>query len=118
MVQLLLLSCMIIGLLTIVIFPFTILLGIFLKIMEQRSKGLVTMLLGFLLISFGFLFVVILGIAWPERFLITTEIGYSYLGIKLHLMDIILWSIPLIWIVFSCWIMWKGYTEYKLSGGT
>ena len=104
-----------IGLVVIIVIPFSILLSIILRVIENESKGLLTMLGGFLMMCVGYLFMFVIVIAWNGSDIISTAITTESLVFEANFMGIALFSIPVVWVIASAMLMKEGYKSYKES---
>jgi len=91
----------------VIILPFVIIVWIFVNNVEEKSRGVITMLLGFLLMGFGSFFIFVFHFLWPQKFLVTASVSGSRVGIEFSLLEMLLWAIPLAWVVFSFWVVKK-----------
>jgi len=104
---------LILGMVVIVVIPLTALMFVFLKFLQQESRGLVTMFFGLFLMSVGYLFLFFITLTHGDRFVLTLAFSQTRWEFEIFVMDILLLSIPILWIGVSFWIIKKGYSQYK-----
>ncbi len=107
------LPTMIIGMIIIVIIPFVILITIFLRMIENESKGLLQMLAGFLLMCTGYLFMFLIAVTWSGSNIMSTAVTSEALIFEANYLAVALFSIPVIWVMVAVFLMKDGYNKYK-----
>ena len=110
-----LLPTLMLGMIFIIIVPFAILIAIFLRVIENESKGLLTMVGGFLMMCIGYFFMFLIAMSWGESNIISTAITTESLVLEANFITIILFSLPVVWIISSVFLMKDGYMKYKKS---
>jgi len=104
---------MLIGMILIVIVPFVILISIFLRMIENESKGLLEMVSGFLLMCMGYLFMFLIALSWSGSNIVSTAVTNEALVFEANFMALAVFSIPIVWILASVILMRDGYRKYK-----
>lgn len=109
----LVLPYLLVGIVAIIMVPFAILATIFLRMLGEESKGLLTMFGGFLMMCIGYFILFAVTVSWSGSGLISTAITTDSLVVEANFMGLLLYSLPVIWVIGSGLLMKDGYAQYK-----